>query len=289
MVNFLRHRNLRSRNLGYRGLNPRVDFVELTARQQQIWATGDFHRIGVAQVVVGERLVRSLAVRAGQRVLDVAAGAGNTALAAARRFADVTATDFVPDLLERAEHRAEAEGLTLVTEVADVQDLPFESGTFDVVTSTFGAMFAPDQERTASELLRVVRPGGKVGMANWAPNGFVGEMFALGARYNPPPPGLRPPTRWGTEQGLGELFGSRGVDVQVRTRRAEFVYPSPEFTLDYYRSWFGPTATAFAALDDEGQERMAADLIALYRSHNTVDDGTVLIAAPYLEVVATKP
>jgi len=257
-----------------------VDFAELTARQQQMWATGDFHRIGVAQIGVGERLVRSLGVRAGQRVLDVAAGAGNTALAAARRFANVTATDYVPDLLERADHRAEAEGLTLVTEVADAQDLPFEAGSFDVVTSTFGAMFAPDQEKTA---------GGKVGMANWTPDGFVGQMFALGAKYNPPPPGVRPPSRWGTEAGLAELFGSRGVDVQIRTRHAEFVYPSPEFTLDYYRTWFGPTATAFASLDEEAQEQMAADLLALYAANNTVDDGTVLIAAPYLEVVATKP
>ena len=266
-----------------------MDFAELTARQQQMWATGDFHRIGVAQIGVGERLVRSLGVRAGQRVLDVAAGAGNTALAAARRFANVTATDYVPDLLERADHRAEAEGLTLVTEVADAQDLPFEPGSFDVVTSTFGAMFAPDQEKTASELLRVIRPGGKVGMANWTPDGFVGQMFALGAKYNPPPPGVRPPSRWGTEAGLAELFGSRGVDVHIRTRHAEFVYPSPEFTLDYYRTWFGPTATAFASLDEEGQEQMAADLLALYAANNTVDDGTVLIAAPYLEVVATKP
>ena len=266
-----------------------MDFAELTARQQQMWATGDFHRIGVAQIGVGERLVRSLGVRAGWRVLDVAAGAGNTALAAARRFAEVTATDYVPDLLERADHRAEAEGLTLVTEVADAQDLPFEPGSFDVVTSTFGAMFAPDQEKTASELLRVLRPGGKVGMANWTPDGFVGEMFALGAKYNPPPKGVRPPTRWGTEPGLAELFGSRGVDVQVRTRRAEFVYPSPEFTLDYYRTWFGPTATAFAGLDEDGQQQMAADLLSLYAAHNTVDDGTVLIPSPYLEVVATKP
>ena len=266
-----------------------MDFAELTARQQQMWATGDFHRIGVSHISVGERLVRSLGVRAGWRVLDVAAGAGNTALAAARRFAEVTATDYVPDLLERAEHRAEAEGLTLVTEVADAQDLPFEPGSFDVVTSTFGAMFAPDQEKTASELLRVVRPGGKVGMANWTPHGFVGEMFALSAKYNPPPSGLRPPSRWGTEEGLAELFGSRGVDVAIRTRHAEFVYPSPEFMLDYFRSWFGPTATAFAALDEERQEQMAGDLMTLYGAHNAVDDGTVLISAPYLEVVATKP
>ncbi|MCU1621586.1 MAG: SAM-dependent methyltransferase [Frankiales bacterium] len=262
-----------------------MDLADVTARQQRMWATGDFHRIGVAQVGVGERLVRSLRVRAGERVLDVAAGAGNTALAAARRFASAVATDFVPDLLDRARIRAEAEGLTLETAVADAQDLPYEDGSFDVVVSTFGAMFAPDQERTASELLRVLRPGGRLGMANWTPTGFVGEMFALGAAAVPPPPGLRPPTRWGTPEGLAELLGP----VTVRTQTTDFVYPSPEFMLEHFRSWFGPTAAAFAVLDEAGQQRYTADLLALYLRHDEAGDGTVLIPSPYLEVVLERP
>jgi ubiquinone/menaquinone biosynthesis C-methylase UbiE len=265
-----------------------TDFAAVTARQQQMWATGDFHRIGVAQPIVGEQLVRAMEIRAGHQVLDVAAGAGNTALAAARRFAEVTATDYVPDLLVRARSRAEAEGLPMQTEVADAQALPYADGSYDAVTSTFGAMFAPDQQRTADELLRVLRSGGKLGMANWTPAGFVGEMFALGARYVPPPPGVQPPTRWGTEDGVRDLLERRGAEVHIQERDADFVYPSMPFMLEYFRSWFGPTAMQFAALDPEGQQQLAADLLALYAKCNDAQDGTVLIHSPYLEVVVTK-
>jgi SAM-dependent methyltransferase len=266
-----------------------VDFAAVTARQQQMWATGDFHRIGVSQPIVGERLVRAAGVHAGERVLDVATGAGNTALAAARRWAVVTASDYVPDLLSRAESRAVSEGLSLRTEVADAQDLPYEDATYDVVTSTFGAMFAPDQEATATELLRVLVPGtGRLGMANWTPEGFVGELFALGARHVPPPAGVRPPSRWGTRDGLAELLGDGASEVQVRERTTDFVYPSADFMLEYYRRWFGPTATQFAALDPAGQAELASDLLALYARHNCSGDETVLIRSPYLQVVATK-
>ncbi|MDQ1689735.1 MAG: hypothetical protein QOK42_2710 [Frankiaceae bacterium] len=265
-----------------------TDFGEVTTRQQAMWATGDFHRIGVAQLGVGERLVRSVRVRAGEKVLDVAAGAGNTALAAARRFADVLATDYVPDLLGHAETRASAEGLPLRTAVADAQALPYEDGEYDVVLSTFGAMFAPDQQRTAGELLRVLRPGGRLGMANWTPDGLVGEMFAIGARHLPPPDGVRPPSRWGTEDGLHELLGDRVTDLTVRVRTSDFVYPSLEFMLEYFKSWFGPTATTFAALDAAQGESFANDLMASWSQHNTADDGTVLAPSRYLEVVATR-
>lgn len=270
-------------------MEEKVDFAAVTSRQQSMWATGDFHRIGVAQPIVGERLVRSLGVRAGERVLDVAAGAGNTALAAARRWATVTATDYVPDLLSRAEIRAQAEGLELRTEVADVQALPYPEASYDVVTSTFGAMFAPDQERTANELLRVLRPaGGRLGMANWTPDGLIGEMFATGARHVPPPAGLAPSTRWGTEAGLRDLLGAQISDLQLRVRTTEFVYPSIDFMIDYFRTWFGPTATQFAALDEDGQAALAQDLKALYSRHNMATDGTLLAKSPYLEVVATR-
>jgi len=265
-----------------------VDFAAVTTRQQQMWAVGDFHRIGVAQVIVGERLVRALRLTAGQRVLDVAAGAGNTALAAARRFGEVTATDYVPDLLATARRRAEAEGLPLVIEVADAQDLPYPDESFDVVTSTFGAMFAPDQERTAGELLRVLRPGGKLGMANWTPTGFIGQMFRMGASHVAPPPGLHPPSRWGTEEGLRQLLGGLGARLDIRERETDFVYPTPDYMLELYRSWFGPTATQFALLDPEGQERYAADLLGLYAEWNRAEDGSVCIPSAYLEVVATK-
>jgi SAM-dependent methyltransferase len=265
-----------------------MDLTAVTAKQQTMWATGDFHRIGVAQIGVGERLVRSLGVRAGEKVLDVAAGAGNTALAAARRWAVVTATDYVPDLLLRAQARAAAEGLELTTEVADAQALPYADATYDVVTSTFGAMFAPDQHRTAAELLRVVRRDGRIGMANWTPDGLIGRTFALGSRYVAPPQGVQPPTRWGTPDGLRELFAAAATDVRIRVRTADFVYPSAAFMLDYFRTWFGPTATQFAALDGEGQQAMAGELLALYERHNSATDGTVLAPAEYLEVVAVR-
>jgi len=265
-----------------------VDYAAITARQQQGWATGDFHRIGVSQVVVGERLVRAVGVRAGQRVLDVAAGAGNTSLAAARRFGEVTASDYVPDLLSTAARRAEAEGLPMTTEVADAQDLPYADGSFDVVLSTFGAMFAPDQERTASELLRVLKPGGKLGMANWTPTGFIGRLFAVAAKHAPPAPGLNPPSRWGTGAGLQELLGDRGASLDIKERETDFIYPSAAYMLELYRTWFGPTATAFASLDAAGQEAYAADLMGLYADWNRAPDDTVWIPAAYLEVVATK-
>ena len=265
-----------------------IDYKAITERQQAMWATGDFHRIGVAQVGVGERLVRSVPVLAGDRVLDVASGAGNTALAAARRFADVLATDYVPDLLGHAEKRAEAEGLPLRCEVADAQALPYDDASFDVVLSTFGAMFAPDQERTAAELMRVLRPGGRLGLACWTPDGMIGEMFAIGARYLPPPEGLRSPARWGTRAGIEELIGSHSASIQTRVRRADFTYPSAEFMLEWFKNWFGPTATAFAALDGERAEGYSAEVIALLSRHNLADNGTLLIPSDYLESVAVK-
>jgi SAM-dependent methyltransferase len=265
-----------------------VDFAEVTVRQQQQWATGDFHRIGVAQVVVGERLVRAVRVYAGQQVLDVAAGAGNTSLAAARRFGDVIASDFVPDLLATAARRAEAEGLPLKTEVADAQNLPYPDASFDVVLTTFGAMFAPDQEKTASELLRVLKPGGRLGMANWTQTGFIGRLFAVAAKHVPLPPGLHPPSRWGTGEGLQELLGSRGASLEIKERETDFIYPTAAYMLELYRTWFGPTATGFASLDEAGQEAYAADLMALYADWNQGPGDTVLIPATYLEVVATK-
>ena len=265
-----------------------VDYVAITERQQAMWATGDFHRIGVAQVGVGERLARSVPVLPNDRVLDVAAGAGNTALAAARRFADVLATDYVPDLLGHAEERARAEGLPLRCEVADAQALPYDDGSFDVVLSTFGAMFAPDQERTAAEMMRVLRPGGRLGLACWTPESMIGEMFALGARFMPPADGLRPPSRWGTEAGIHELLGRDAAEIRMRTRTTDFTYPSLEFMLEWHKRWFGPTAVTFATLDQTAATDYGNELMALWSRHNVADNGTVLARGSYLETVVVK-
>ena len=264
------------------------DFQAVTAGQQRIWAAGDFHRIGVAQVVVGELLVRALQVHAGERVLDVAGGAGNTALAAARRWADVTCTDYVPDLLVHASERAGCEGLPMTTQVADVQQLPFPDGSFDVVTSTFGAMFAPDQERTAQEMVRVLRPGGRLGMANWTPGSWVGAQFALQARFAVPVPAGIPPTAWGTRDRLRELLdnGVRALDIEEQ--HAEFVHHHTTGLFELFTSWFGPVASLYAALDEQARAVYTAEWIALADGHNSAADGTCVIASPYLQVVAVK-
>ena len=266
-----------------------TELQAVTARQQGMWATGDFHRIGVSQVVVGERLVISLDVHAGETVLDVAGGAGNTALAAARRLADVTCSDYVPALLDRAAERARAEGLALRTATADAQDLPYPNASFDVVTSTFGAMFAPDQQKTADELLRVLKPGGRLGMANWTPTGWVGRQFALAARFAPPPAGVRPPSEWGTTKRLAELFGDRVGILSSQQQRTFFVHHDVRSRFDLFREWFGPVSTLWATLDGSQRQAFADEWIALAEEFNTATDGTCAMAGDYLEVVAVTP
>lgn len=264
------------------------DLDEITERQQKMWATGDFHRVGVGLLVIGEMLVRSLHVHAGERVLDVAGGAGNTALAAARRWADVVCSDYVPELLARAERRAEAEGLPLRTQIADAQQLPFEDGTFDVVTSTLGAMFAPDQPRTASELLRVLRQGGRLGMANWTPQSWVGAQFGLLAQFLPPPPGLVSPGAWGTRERLRELFGDRISSLETKPQHVEICYHDTTGLFELFREWFGPVSTAWRTLDKPQQEMFRNSWIALAEKFNVARDGTCEIPFEYLEVVAVK-
>jgi SAM-dependent methyltransferase len=265
-----------------------TDLSKITERQQKIWSAGDFHRIGVAQVVVGEMLVRSLDVHAGESVLDVAGGAGNAALAAARRGADVVCTDYVPELLHRAQRRAEAEGLPLRIRVADAQQLPFDDGTFDVVISTFGAMFAPDQMRTASELLRALRGGGRLGMANWTPQSWVGSLFGLSAKFMPPPPGLVAPSAWGTEMRLRELFGDRVSALEIRREHADFCYRDTAALFELYRDWFGPVSTIWQTLSEPQREQYRQDWIMLADEFNVARDGTCKIRSEYLEVAAVK-
>jgi ubiquinone/menaquinone biosynthesis C-methylase UbiE len=265
---------------------PDHDTIKL--RQQATWATGDFGRIGVRLQIAGESLCEAADVRAGERVLDVAAGNGNASLAAARRFAQVTSTDYVPELLLQGLRRADADGLSMVTRVADAENLPFEDAAFDVVLSTFGAIFAPNQERTARELLRVVRPGGRIGLANWTPGGFVGEMFTTVARFVPPPAGVASPFAWGTETRLVELFGPHASDLRVARKQFVFRYRSAEHFIEEFRKYYGPTARAFSALAAEGQGALFMALKELLWKYDRDGRESLVVPADYLEVVVVR-
>ena len=264
------------------------DLAAIKSRQRETWASGDFAMIGTPAVIVGELLCEAVDLRAGQKVLDVATGSGNTALAAARRWCEVTGVDYVPALLERGRARAAAERLSIDFRDGDAEALTFPDAAFDAVLSTFGAMFAPNQAKVARELLRVCRPGGKIGMANWTPEGWVGQLFRVIAQHVPPPPGLAAPVSWGDGARLTELFGVGVKSVQVSRRQLVFRHPSPEQWLDYFRKYFGPTLKAFEALDRAGQEALAKDMLELARRGNRSGDTTMMVAAEYLEVVATK-
>ena len=261
------------------------DYAAIKQRQQAIWASGDFAVIGTTLQIVGETLGEAADVSAGERVLDVAAGNGNATLAAARRFAEVTAIDYVPALLEKCRQRAQAEGLHVRIEPADAENLPFADSSFDVVLSTFGAMFAPNQERTAREMLRVVRRGGRIGMANWTPEGFIGRLFKLIGSRLPPPAGVKSPALWGTESRIVELFGAHAEDIRCVRREFNFRYRSPAHWLQVFRDYYGPTHKAFAALDDGAQTELAADITALLEELNVAGERSLVVPAEYLEVV----
>jgi SAM-dependent methyltransferase len=265
------------------------DYTAITNRQQQVWSNGDFAKLGSRFAVLpGERLCETIDLRAGERVLDVAAGNGAASLAAARRFGDVIATDFVPELLAHAATRADVDDLPLTTKVADCQALPFEDESFDVVLSTFGAMFAPDQERTANELLRVCRTGGRIGLVNWTPDGMMGDVFRATGAHVPPPAGIRSPLEWGSEHRLRELFGARVTSLRLSTEQVIWRFSSALHMLEYFRAWFGPTKTAFEALDTGAQARLGEDLLAVYAKHNRSGDETVVAPSDYVEAVAVK-
>lgn len=264
------------------------DFAAIKTRQQATWSSGDYAVIGTTLQIIGESLCEALDLRANQRVLDVAAGNGNVSLAAARRFADVTASDYVPALLERAKERAFADRLPITFEVADAENLPFPDGSFDVVASSLGAMFTPNHARTASEMLRVCRSGGKIGLASWTPDGFIGELFKTIGRHVPPPAGLKSPALWGTRSHLIELFGPASADIAVQTREFTFRYRSPEHWIEVFRTKYGPVLKAFDALDAAGKASLAADLEALIARFNRATDGTMVAPAVYLEAVIVK-
>lgn len=263
------------------------DLAALKARQQGAWASGDYAVIGTTLQIVGEQLCERLDLRSGSRVLDVAAGNGNATLAAARRWCDVTSTDYVPALLEKARARAAADNLAVHFQVADAEALPFADGSFDVVLSTFGVMFTPDQDKAAAEMLRVTRPGGRIGLANWTPEGFIGQLFATLGRHIPPVAGVRSPAQWGTSSRLSDLFGA-DARIEVHPASFAFRYRSPAHWLEVFRTWYGPVHKAFAALpDDAARARLERDILDLIAGQNAATDGTMVVHSDYLEVVVT--
>jgi ubiquinone/menaquinone biosynthesis C-methylase UbiE len=270
------------------GTPPGLDLAAAKARSLATWSAGDFAVIGTTLQIVGECLAEAADVRAGERVLDVACGNGNATLAAARRFARVTGIDFVPTLLDRARARAAAEGLPVELREADAEALPFPDGAFDLVVSTFGVMFAPDQERAASELLRVCRHGGRIGLASWTPDGFIGEMLRTVGRHVPPPAGLRSPLRWGTAAGLDELLGAEVRTLRSVRRDFAFRYRSAEHFIEVFRTWYGPTHRAYAALPRDGQAALTADLASLLARFDVSRGGGLVVPGAYLETVVTR-
>jgi ubiquinone/menaquinone biosynthesis C-methylase UbiE len=264
------------------------DLQALKTRQQLAWACGDYARIGTTLQIVGETLCEAMDLRAGQQVLDVAAGNGNASLAAARRGCDVVATDYVPALLERTGARAAAEGLDIRLREADAEALPFADAGFDAVVSTFGVMFTPDQERVAAELVRVCRHGGRVGLANWTPEGFIGQVFKTIGKFVPPPPGARSPALWGTRTRIAELFETDASSIAIEPRTFMFRYRSAEHWLDVFRAYYGPLLKTFAALGDADQAMLQQDLLALAGRFNRAGSASLVVPGEYLEVVVTR-
>lgn len=266
----------------------RPDFAAIKRTQHGAWASGDYAIIGATLQIVGEDLCEALDLRAGQRVLDVAAGNGNATLAAARRWCEVTSTDYVPALLARGEARAAAEGWSINFRKADAEALPFADASFDAVASSFGVMFTPDQERAASEMLRVCKSGGKIGLANWTPDGFIGQIFKTLGKYLPPPAGTKSPARWGTREGLSDLFGAGAASINAESRDFIFRYRSAAHFVEVFRTYYGPIHKAVAALGDDKGRLFLADLAALLERLNTARDGTIIVPGEYLEVVILK-
>lgn len=266
---------------------PAIDLSAVKARQQATWSSGDYAIVGTTLQIVGEMLCEAVDLGSNQMVLDVAAGNGNATLAAARRFADVISTDYVAALLERGRERAAAERLSVTFQEADAEKLPFADASFDVVLSTFGVMFTADQQQAANELRRVCRIGGKIGLASWTPEGFIGQVFKTIGKYVPPAPGVKSPALWGTEAHLGVLFGAQAT-IDAERRHFNFRYRSREHFLEIFRTYYGPVLKAFGALDAVKQQLLAADMFGLIDQFNVAKDGTLVIPGEYLEAVITR-
>jgi len=266
---------------------PTVDLATIKSRQQVAWSSGDYAIVGTTLQIVGETLCEAVDLRSTHSVLDVAAGNGNATLAAARRFADVVSTDYVGALLERGQERASADRLAVTFKEADAEALPFPDASFDIVLSTFGVMFTPNQEQAAAEMLRVCRKDGRIGLANWTPDGFIGQLFKTIGKHVPPAPGVKSPALWGTKARLDTLFGN-GATVATESRTFAFRYKSPNHWLEVFRGYYGPVLKAFAALDAPGRDGLEKDLRTLLDRFNAAQDGTLVAPSEYLEVVVTK-
>jgi SAM-dependent methyltransferase len=266
-----------------------VDLEAVRQAQQKTWSEGDFAMVAGIVMMVSEELVEALDILPDERVLDVACGSGNAALAAARRsWGGVVGVDFVPALLERGRERAAAERLDVDFVEGDAAELPLGDAEFDVVTSVFGAMFSAAQEQAAAELLRVCKPGGRIGMANWVPDGGVGKMFMTIAKHAPPPPGAPSPLRWGTEEGIRELFGDGVTDLRIERKQSRQAFRSADHFLDFFRTYFGPTKVAYERVGPEGEEALTADLLAYLEESNTAGDRAIVLKPEYLQAIATR-
>jgi ubiquinone/menaquinone biosynthesis C-methylase UbiE len=264
------------------------DLKAIKSKQQATWSSGDYAIVGTTLQIVGEQLAEAMDLRAGQKVLDIAAGNGNATLAAARRWCEVTSTDYVETLLARGKQRAEADGLAVTFQTADAEALPFADASFDGVMSTFGAMFSPDQSSTASEMLRVCRPDGRIGLANWTPDGFIGQMFKTIGKQLPPPAGMKSPALWGTWEWIEKAFRADAAALAAEPRHFMFRYRTPEHFLDVFRRYYGPMLKAFDALDTRGRAALSRDIIELIGNFNRATDGTMVVPGEYLEVVVTR-
>lgn len=265
-----------------------IDLGALKTRQRGAWSSGDYAVVGTTLQIVGESLCEALDVRAGQKVLDVAAGNGNASLAAARRWCEVTATDYVPALLERARERAAAERLDIEFREADAEALPFSEASFDVVVSTFGVMFTPDQDRAAAEMVRVCKPGGKIGLANWTPEGFIGQLFKTIGKHVPPPAGAKSPALWGTQARIAEMFEPHAASIEATPKQFVFRYRSPQHWLEIFRTYYGPVLKAFAALEPAAQTALQGELVTWIGRFNRSGDHSMVVPGEYLEIVITR-
>lgn len=275
-------------NIATRPVIDKPDYTAIKSKQQITWGSGDYSRVGVTLQKTGEDLCEAMDMRSGQSVLDVAAGNGNVTLAAARRFCKVVSTDYVASLLEDSARRAEAEGLSVTYRQADAEALPFDDASFDNVVSTFGVMFAPDQARVAEELVRVCRPGGRIGMANWTPGGFIGRLFEVIGGYVTPPAGVSSPANWGDEVFLDANFTTRTKDVHALLKQFTFRYHSPAHWLDVFGTYYGPVLKAFETLGEDKGEKLRTDILALIDEFNLAEDGTMVVPSDYLEVVIDR-
>ncbi|MEM7443535.1 MAG: class I SAM-dependent methyltransferase [Pseudomonadota bacterium] len=269
-------------------MTPTPDYTAIKTKQNAAWASGDYAKIGVTLQIVGEQLAEGMDLAPDTKVLDVAAGNGNATLAFARRWCQVTSTDYVDSLLAAGRERSRAEGLNVRYQIADAEDLPFEDASFDAVVSTFGAMFAPDQDQVAAELLRVCRPGGSIGMANWTPDGFIGQMFKTLGKHIAPPAGVASPARWGDQEWLEDSFAGKASAVTATKRDFMFRYRTPDHFVQFFRTYYGPIHKAFLALDEDGQRALERDLHATVAAFNTATDGTMRVPSTYAEVVITR-